>query len=126
MAAICIWCGKEFVRRHSGGSAQKFCRPEHRNAFWATARRWAERAIGAGVMTVADLRRSPGACTLARAAVNGTGGHHVTVSLDVPPRAVELLRSSGWLAKPANSDAIADALIDLIDYAVSSKLRRRT
>jgi hypothetical protein len=37
-------------------------------AFWSALRRWGERAIDAGVFTVADIRNGdPAACTLPRA-----------------------------------------------------------
>jgi hypothetical protein len=61
---FCRWCERPFqVRR--GGSPQRFCGPGCRTAFWSALRRWGERAIAAGIITVADVRDGdPTACTL--------------------------------------------------------------
>jgi len=53
----CVWCGKTFSLRTTGGSAQRFCSLEHRKAFWNAARRWTMRAIEAGFfLTVECLK----------------------------------------------------------------------
>jgi hypothetical protein len=63
----CPWCGKPFTPRLRGGSRQTFCGTRCRQGFHAGARRWAERAVECGALTVADLRNAdPAACTLAR------------------------------------------------------------
>src|SRR5262249_44068623 len=50
---------------HSGGSPKRFCCPAHRMTFWSAARRWAERAVVAGSLSVDDIRNGVGeACTL--------------------------------------------------------------
>ncbi len=46
--ACCLWCGRTFPPRVTGGSAQKFCTTAHRQQFWIAARRWTMRAIEAG------------------------------------------------------------------------------
>jgi hypothetical protein len=48
--ARCLWCGRAFERRSTGGSAQKFCCTGHRQEFWMAARRWTMRAIEAGLL----------------------------------------------------------------------------
>jgi hypothetical protein len=54
--AVCDWCGRPYrVRR--GGSPQRFCGAACRSAFHTAARRWAERAVAAGWLTLAELRR---------------------------------------------------------------------
>jgi hypothetical protein len=60
----CLWCGRPFpVRR--GGSRQRFCCAGHRTMFWGAARKWAERAVTVGILTVADIKNgAPAACTL--------------------------------------------------------------
>jgi hypothetical protein len=69
---LCLWCGKPFTRRRSGGSRQTFCGQPHRIAFHTAARRWAERAITSGVLTIAELQNAAaGACTL-------SGGHETS------------------------------------------------
>ena len=61
---ICLWCEGEFKRR-KGGSPQRFCNSKHRDAFHSAGRRYAERAVLGGLLTVPDLRNgSPEACTL--------------------------------------------------------------
>jgi hypothetical protein len=52
----CLWCGREFTRRATGGSAQRFCCLAHRKAFWTAARRWTMRAIEAGLLSVDCLK----------------------------------------------------------------------
>ena len=60
----CRWCGRA-CRPRRGGSPRVFCTSGCRNAFHAAARRWAERAIAAGMLTIAELRNGdPAACTL--------------------------------------------------------------
>ena len=54
----CLWCGDEFEPR-KGGSPQRFCHPKHRNAFHSAGRRWAERAVLSGRLTLAQLRGDP-------------------------------------------------------------------
>jgi hypothetical protein len=62
--AKCSWCGQDFPARR-GGSPRRFCSTEHRSLFWSALRRWAERAVAAGILTIADIRNGdPAACTL--------------------------------------------------------------
>jgi hypothetical protein len=62
--AKCSWCGQDLqVRR--GGSPQRFCSTEHRSLFWSNLRRWGDRAVAAGILTISDIRNGdPAACTL--------------------------------------------------------------
>src|SRR5690348_3476083 len=48
----CLWCGRTFTPRMTGGSSQKFCCTAHRQQFWIAARRWTMRAIDAGLLSV--------------------------------------------------------------------------
>src|SRR5918911_1407656 len=48
----CLWCGRAFRPRTTGGSAQRFCSTEHRHAFWVAARNWTIRALETGLITV--------------------------------------------------------------------------
>jgi hypothetical protein len=69
---ICLWCQAEFQPRR-GASPQRFCCAGHRSMFWAAARRSAERAVTAGVLTVQELRDGPTeACTLLPGAKGAT------------------------------------------------------
>jgi len=56
--ACCLWCGRMFRPRASGGSVQKFCCTGHRQQFWIAARRWTMRAIEAGLLSVDCLNAS--------------------------------------------------------------------
>lgn len=55
-AANCIWCGRPFAPRRTGGSAQRFCSARHRQAFWIAARRWTMRLIETGLISVECLK----------------------------------------------------------------------
>jgi len=52
----CLWCGRAFRPRATGGSAQKFCSTGHRQEFWIAARRWTMKAIDAGLISVDCLK----------------------------------------------------------------------
>jgi hypothetical protein len=56
--ARCLWCGRAFTPRATGGSVQKFCCTGHRQQFWIAARRWTMRAIEAGLLSVDCLKAS--------------------------------------------------------------------
>jgi hypothetical protein len=58
--AKCTWCGQDLQPRR-GGSPQRFCSAEHRSLFWSALRRWGERAVAGGILTIADIAA---ACTL--------------------------------------------------------------
>ena len=60
----CRWCGRA-CRTRRGGSPRVFCTSGCRTAFHTAARRWAERAVASGTLTIAELRNGdPAACTL--------------------------------------------------------------
>ncbi len=82
----CLWCGKPFKPRRGGGSRQTFCGAGCRHRFHAAARRWAEQAVAAGVLTIADVRNgNPAACTLAG------GGKSPAPVPDEEGKAIDLL-----------------------------------
>src|SRR5947207_14888909 len=60
----CVWCGRSFRQRLTGGSAQRFCSTEHRKAFWTAARRWTMLAIEMGLLSVDCLKVARAAYTL--------------------------------------------------------------
>jgi hypothetical protein len=67
---VCLWCERPFQERR-GGSPKRYCSAAHRMAFWSALRRWAERAVAAGVLTVDHIRNGdPAACTLLPGAVS--------------------------------------------------------
>jgi len=83
----CLWCGKPFKRRRCG-SPQIFCEAACRSAFHGAGRRWAERAIACGALTVADLRNGdPQACTLRGRKEGGSSAPDTGASNSAPPDA---------------------------------------
>jgi hypothetical protein len=52
----CLWCGRRFMPRASGGKPQSFCRPACRRALDARGRRWIAAALADGRLTIGDLR----------------------------------------------------------------------
>jgi hypothetical protein len=56
--ACCLWCGRAFKPRTTGGSAQKFCCTGHRQQFWIAARLWTMHAIEAGLLPIDCLKAS--------------------------------------------------------------------
>jgi hypothetical protein len=60
----CLWCTSSFEPRRSG-SPQRFCGTKCRTKFWSALRRWGDRAIDAGILSVADVKSGVAtACTL--------------------------------------------------------------
>ena len=46
----CLWCGRAFTARATGGAPAKFCSAAHRTAYHSAIRHWAEAEIaGAGL-----------------------------------------------------------------------------
>jgi hypothetical protein len=63
-STVCQWCDGPF-RARRGGSPQRFCGAGCRTAFWSALRRWGERAVAAGILTINDIKKAdPAACTL--------------------------------------------------------------
>lgn len=71
--ATCLWCGRGFRRRATGGSSQKFCSAGHRDAFWTAARRWTMRAIETGLLSVDCLKAAQGSMHAAKGAFRWQG-----------------------------------------------------
>ena len=64
MTGVCLWCGRFFVPRR-GGSEQRFCGSGHRHEFHSAARRYVDRAVATGILTVAEIQDGPAeACAL--------------------------------------------------------------
>jgi hypothetical protein len=54
----CLWCGRAFTPRATGGKRQRFCRPACRRALDAAGRRYIEVALVAGTLTIPELRNA--------------------------------------------------------------------
>jgi hypothetical protein len=101
----CMWCGKPFALRRSGGTEQRFCAPGCRRAFHAKLRGWSERMFAAGAITLDDLKTdAPTARALA--VRQGTGE-------DDPPASGEPAGSAAALAE------VKKLLNDLVDEVMS-------
>lgn len=140
--ATCLWCQRPFEPRR-GGSRQRFCRPRHRIEFHTAARRWAERAVVSGTLTIASLRNGPAeACTLlGRAQSSGPlpvigradpaflaalrGFGRLVLRVPIAPEGVAELVRLGWLDRnQCRQPAIlTDVLIDLANAALDAGLR---
>ena len=84
-AISCRWCGRA-CRLRRGGSPRVFCGPACRTAFHSAARRWAEGAVAAGVLTIADIRKGArAACTLLTGAVSPAPIDPARQPAPVPP-----------------------------------------
>jgi hypothetical protein len=104
--ATCRWCEKPF-RPRRGGSQQRFCGSKCRATFWSALRDWAERALAAGVLTVAEVRSgNPAACTLLGAAVSSP-------PVSPPPRHV----------RPGEVLGVADGAVEIGEDAPSEAQR---
>jgi hypothetical protein len=58
-AVRCLWCGRRFRPRQTGGKPQRFCCAGHRSRYWGTGRKWLAQAVEAGFISLDDLRRDP-------------------------------------------------------------------
>ena len=59
MSAICLWCGRVFLPRVTGGRKQRFCCAACRSEFHDCARRWAIAEVDAGRLTTGQLAAAP-------------------------------------------------------------------
>ena len=84
-AISCYWCDRPFRPRRTGGRAQRFCRPGCRRQFHAAARRWTLDAIGAGMLSVGDIK---------------TGFQRTRALLQASSELVGVTRSEGFIAAP--------------------------
>jgi hypothetical protein len=67
--AGCLWCGRCFTPRVTGGSTQRFCTADHRKAFWNAARLWTMRAVETGLLSVDCLKANQTSVYAARRAL---------------------------------------------------------
>jgi hypothetical protein len=62
--ARCPWC-RHILTLRRGGSPKRFCSSQHRAEFHSAARKWAERVLVAGFVTLDAIKESNhAACTL--------------------------------------------------------------
>jgi len=133
-STACIWCGRPF-RTRRGGSPKRFCSATHRIAFWSALRRWGERAVASGILTVADVRDGAAvACTLPPGGISPAAISRDQKAAPVPPAAspdganellddflIALLDLPGdtW---PDLAAALPNELFDRIDRYLEARL----
>jgi hypothetical protein len=110
----CLWCGRPFSARR-GGSPKRFCSASHRMAFWSALRRWAERAVAAGILTIDHIRNGdPAACTLLPGSISSVQGTAPTVQgTEAQDTAPASTADSADEASELLDDLLATLLIDL-------------
>ena len=134
-STACLWCGRPFPARR-GGSPKRFCCATHRTAFWSALRRWAERAVAVGALTVDQIRNAdPAACTVlpggkAPAPIPQAQKPAPAASAERPEEATELLDDlllalfdlpgDAW---PDLAAALPDELYDRIDQYIERCLQ---
>ena len=107
----CMWCGRPFRARQTGGRVQRFCWPSCRRAFHAAARAWALDAIADGTLSVVDLRNGATATrALAREATS------------LPP-AGEPFQSFAPVAHHKESSLAQEELEDLMARTIAARRR---
>ncbi len=65
MSGRCLWCAGPFPARVVGAHAKKFCSVPCKNRYHTAARRWVQRAITDGQLSVHDLKALDASCTTA-------------------------------------------------------------
>jgi hypothetical protein len=112
---------------------QRFCSAAHRVAFWSALRRWAERAVAAGALTVDHVKSGdPVACTLLPSGdspvpVPEPQKRTPVAPAERPGEAAELLyallavQSEGWHALAA---AMSQELFDRLKRWHAARLAR--
>jgi hypothetical protein len=112
-ATVCQWCEKPF-RARRGGSPQRFCGARCRMMFWSALRRWGERAVAAGMLTIAEVRYGdPTACTLHPGRVSPT-----PVNGEAP-----LLRPAPGAPRGESGDARQKAFEQLLARTIAARRR---
>jgi hypothetical protein len=129
-AVRCPWCTRLF-RPRRGGHAQRYCRPSCRRECHAAARVWTLAAIASGALSPVDVRSGPAAtrtlplCEEEQA--RRVARSSVDLSLSVLPDVIEDLGRLGWLGGLRRlDDAVADAVVELVERGIALGLRPST
>ena len=96
----CLWCGRNFTPRTTGGHAQRFCRLPCRRAYDAAGRRFVAEAIACGLLSLDQIRNGAAAT---RALLPGA----ISPAPITPPHPVH---SAAPVAPPERCDDAADLL----------------
>jgi hypothetical protein len=82
----CLWCGRAFAPRRSGGRTQRFCGTRCRRGFDAGLRAWTLAELAAGRLTVDNIRRRSPATRALRRVRSGMIGEARCTGGDLLPR----------------------------------------
>ncbi len=63
MSGRCLWCAGPFPAKRVGAHQKKFCSVPCKNRYHSAARRWVQRAITGGQLSVHDLKALDASCT---------------------------------------------------------------
>ncbi len=78
--AHCPWCAAPFTAKKVGAHQKKFCSPRCKNRYHAAARKWVQKAIGVGLISIVDLKAAEASCTRRGVAEAGQYGRPSTRS----------------------------------------------
>jgi hypothetical protein len=75
MLEYCLWCGAEFLAKKVGANPKKFCSALCKNEFHTATRRWVERALADGRLSLNDLGAPSVSCTTVGGALEAHNKH---------------------------------------------------
>jgi hypothetical protein len=102
----CRWCEGACQPRR-GGSPRVFCTSGCRTAFHSACRRWTERAVASGLLSIPELRSgNPAACTLLTSGESSSAAPEAIAAL--LDAVLAALPDDAWLALP---DDVLDRMI---------------
>ncbi len=55
-AAKCAWCEGTFTPKKVGAHRKRFCSVRCKNRYHAATRKWVQKAIGVGLISIVDLK----------------------------------------------------------------------
>ncbi len=71
----CDWCGVQFMAATVGAHRKRFCSARCKNRFHTAARRWVERALTDGRLSLNDLRAPSASFTTVGGALEAHDKH---------------------------------------------------
>ena len=60
---LCPWCAAPFTAKIVGAHRKRFCSVRCKNRYHAATRKWVQKAIGAGLISIVDLKAAEASCT---------------------------------------------------------------
>ena len=71
----CFWCGTKFSAKTVGANPKRFCSALCKNRFHTAARRWVERALADGRLSLNELGAPSASCTTVGGALEAHNKH---------------------------------------------------